>query len=321
MVYLAIESIIIGLLQELCWLIITKSKIINTDLGANKNRATLMPKPLIVVIFLFLASTLSLSDSASGESFTNLKHLEKEEKKTIYLATFEAPPFISHSLQYSGVLPKITTEAYKLEGYKVVYDFVPIKRSFINTIKGFYDGVVAGQKTPDRAKNFNFGDPILREEIVFFHRKDFKFNWNTINDIKGLIVGSRIGVTGYGQEFWNAAKNNLFSIEYNTETHNSFKQLLAGRIDILPTQKHVGFAALNNYFTKEGAAKITYSKKPLNTADYYILFSKKGKHGQEIIDAFNSGLRKLKASGQYDKWLDEALSPVSNKYFNTIVEP
>lgn len=243
------------------------------------------------------------------------------KKKTIYFSTLEVPPYISEKLPYSGVILRIISDAYKSEGYTVKYEWLPPKRAEFYARKGLVDGFIGGQKTFEREKQFNFGDPAVHLDIVFFHLKNFNFNWETVNDLKGLTVGSRIGVKGYGDDFWEAAHTEAFHIEYTKNTIHSIRQLLAGRIDVFPTQKYFGFAIINQFFTKEDAAKITYNKNPLNTGDYYILFSKKGKHGQEIIDAFNSGLRKLKANGQYDKWLNDTVNSVQDKFDKNRVEP
>ncbi len=268
-----------------------------------------------ISIFILVTSHVCAKSDSSHSIVKNIN-------KTITFSTLEAPPYISERLPHGGVILKIISEAYKCEGYTVNYEWFPSKRAEYSASKGLFNGFVGGQITKDREEQFSFGDPIGSLDIVFFHLKDYSFDWETIDDIKGLTVGSTVGVKGYGADFWGAAKKGEFSIEYTYEHIHSIRQLLAGRIDVFPTQKIIGFAIINKFLTENDARKITFHQKPLNSSDYYILFNKENSlNNPKIIKDFNTGLRKLKKSGKYQQWMDEATIPVKEKFGTLLVQP
>lgn len=261
---------------------------------------------LINFMVCILISSTAIADPPLSKTYSDEIKLGRE-RKTVYLSATEAPPYMSEKLPHGGGISRITTEAYKTEGYTVKYEWLPIRRAVFLARKGVVDGFIAGQKTPEREAVFDFGEPITSEDVVFFHLKSRNFDWNSVADLKGLRIGSIIGAKGYGDAFYQAEKAGVFQVDYTTEFHLSLKKLLAGRIDILVIHKQVGLALIEKIFSAEDRTKLTYHKKPLDSSNYYIMFSRQNGRGQEIIDAFDSGLQKLKKSGKYQQWLDEAL--------------
>lgn len=53
----------------------------------------------------------------------------------------------------------------------------------------------------------------------------------------------------------------------------NFKKLLAGRIDVYQTAKPAGYAMIRRLFGPDDALLFTTHPKPLEVAEYYILFS------------------------------------------------
>ena len=127
---------------------------------------------LLPVLFLFMSICLNCF---AGEK--------------VQLTNGEWPPLLSKELKNYGVVSHIVTEAFALEGIKVEYKFYPWKRALNRAEKGLADGSVIWAPTPKRVKAFYFSDPVIRNEKVFFYMKSHPFDWDTIDDLKGIIFG------------------------------------------------------------------------------------------------------------------------------------
>ena len=83
----------------------------------------------------------------------------------------------------------------------------------------------------------------------------------------------------------------------------NFKKILDGKIDTYRTSKIVGYDAIKRLFTPEQAALFTTHPKIAEVDKYHALFSMKTANGKELADKLDSGIQKLKNSGEYDKIL------------------
>ena len=95
-----------------------------------------MLKQLLILFFV-----LSFSLSARAE-------------KAIRLTTGEWAPYISEKLEHFGLVSRIVTEAFALEGVKVEYIFLPWKRAYQEALIGKYDGSAVWTRNSEREKGF-----------------------------------------------------------------------------------------------------------------------------------------------------------------------
>jgi polar amino acid transport system substrate-binding protein len=51
-------------------------------------------------------------------------------------------------------------------------------------------------------------------------------------------------------------------------------------------------------------SKITAHPKTLKSRKYSVIFSKNTPNGQQLMEAFNRGLKKIQADGRYQKFLE-----------------
>ncbi|MBF0257927.1 MAG: transporter substrate-binding domain-containing protein [Desulfamplus sp.] len=223
--------------------------------------------------------------------------------ETVKLAIGDWAPYTSETDPKGNLLEKVVTEAFKAEGVTVEYSYFPWKRSYVNVEQGKFDGTFPWNKTPERDDAFYIHKiSLIQDDGVYFHLKSKEFDWNTIEDLKKYKVGVTIG---YKQE--EIYKNNGIEADTVPDEIMNFKKILAGRIDVYQTSKVVGYATINKLFSPEDAAKFTNHPKAVETDEYYILFSRKTPNGKELADKFDSGLKKIKESGVYDKILVEYL--------------
>ncbi len=226
-------------------------------------------------------------------------------EETIILTNGEWPPYMSEHLKHHGVVSRIVSEAFALEGVKVEYAFFPWKRAFALAKTGKFDGSVVWWKTPEREKDFYFSDPVLDVQYVFFHLRSNRFDWKTTADLKGVEIGATQGYN-YGESFQNAEKNGEIIVQRVPMDELNFKKLLKRKIDIFPVDVEVGYTMLKNIFPPEEVGLFTHHPTPVRSDPHHLILSKKNEKNRELVVLFNKGLKRLKESERIFQYLAES---------------
>ncbi len=225
---------------------------------------------------------------------------------SIRLTNGEWPPYMSKELEYGGLATRIVTEAFVIKGIQVKFGWFPWKRAFDYAQGGEWDGSVGWIRTPEREQHFYFSEPIFTGEMVFFHLKNYAFDWNTIRDLRGISIGATIGYGDYGEAFMKAEKAKSIEVHRVPTDKQNYSKLLLGRIKIFPLTREVGYNVLHKNFKPEEVQLITHHPKPIETWSYYLILSKQTEKSQYLLRIFNEGLRQLKETGKYDQYFEEA---------------
>jgi len=226
-------------------------------------------------------------------------------QETIVLASGEWRPYFSENLKHYGVVSRIVTEAFALEGVKAEYVFRPWKHSLAEAQKGKYHGSPGWLKNDKRLKNFFYTDAIAHNTNVFFFQKGSGFDWNSIADLKKYKIE---GVNGffYGKEFMDAEKQDRLKVQRNNSEEMGFRKLGKGRTDVIICDLEVGYDLINKLFTREQAKQFTHHPKPLQSDSLYLLMSKKVAGNRRLVSTFNNGLKRLLESGKVEQYYDES---------------
>ncbi len=227
-------------------------------------------------------------------------------QETIKIAVGNWPPYFSEKLKHKGVVARMIREIFSAEGYNVTFRFFPWARAYEEAKKGRFDATGIWLKKPGRETDFHYSDPVLNEKHLFFHLKEFQFDWKNIDDLKDLRIGGIIRFS-YGEEFDKAEKSGNLRVDRVSTDLQNFKKLLAGRLHIYPQEINVGFHALRSNLKPEEIQRITYHPKILMEKESYLLFSKKIKSNKALIVKFNNGLNRLKNSGNYQRYFEPAV--------------
>lgn len=228
-------------------------------------------------------------------------------REHIRIATGEWSPYISAELKYKGLVSRIVTEAFALEGVHVEYQFFPWGRALLEAQKGNLDASSVWYFHEDREKDFLHSDPVIVLTEVFFHLKSFDFDWRDWSDLKSLRVGGTIEYT-VSKMLEENQQIGEYSLELIPSDENNFRKLLKGRIDIFPSAIEAAYPLLNEKFTEEDRERLTYHPNPVNSGELYLLASKRNPKNKHMLNLFNRGLKRLKESGQYDKIMRESKS-------------
>lgn len=223
----------------------------------------------------------------------------------VRLANGEWPPFMGEYLPHDGYFSHLTTEAFAAEGLTVVYDFYPWARALRTVETGESEGSPGWVKTPAREETVRFAGPIGEMCAVFFHRVDYAFDWETETDLVGHRIGTMLGYEST-ERLESLHRGGLdLTLDSAPDEATNFKKLLLNRIDIFPAAQEVGLYVLRTQFTPEEQAAITYNPTTWGCLDYYVIISPQSPRAEELLQAFNSGIQKLKDSGRYEElWQD-----------------
>lgn len=230
--------------------------------------------------------------------------------ETIRLTNGEWPPYLGEQLPHQGVASRIVSEAFALQGITVAWEFHPWVRSLQLAQSGKRSGSAVWLNNSEREKIFFVSDPVLESGFYLFHRKDYLFDWAQVSDLQKLRV---VGTRGYdyGDAFQQAEANGQLRVNRVTSDETAFRQLIAGRVDVFPVDKVVGFDILHQYFSAADRAKLTFHPQPLRLDSLHLLMSRDVPGNAERMVRFNRGLAQLRDSGKLTQYLQEIQQPLS----------
>ncbi|SHH67369.1 ABC transporter substrate-binding protein [Massilia sp. CF038] len=221
----------------------------------------------------------------------------------ITLTNGEWLPFQSEKLAGYGVLSRVVTEAFALEGVTVHYLFRPWPRAMAEAQDGPAQGSIVwskGKPGSARNRNFIYSDVVFEGKAVFFQRTGFPFAWKTYADLAKFRIG---GVAGYEYDFEGTPG---VRIDRAPSEQLSMRKLLAGRFDVYPTIREVGWYTLHTQFSAAEAAAISeYRGRPYNQPRYHLILPRRLAASPRRLAQFNQGLRRLRESGRYDQLMAE----------------
>ena len=232
-------------------------------------------------------------------------HLENKNHTittSINMSAGEWPPFLSKDLPHQGVVAHLITDIFAQANIKVNFTFLPWPRAYHDTINDKYAATAVWMFEPQRTDDYLYSDPVLNERFVFFYHKQHPFDWQSIKDLKGLLLGGGLAYS-YGKEFDKAEKEGVFDMSRVSTTEQNFKRLAMGRIDAFAEEQSVGYFTLTSKLPKL-VDSISHHSKPLLINQSFLLFPKNNKNSQQLRSIFNQQLEKFKQTGRYQTYFD-----------------
>nr|WP_298115460.1 transporter substrate-binding domain-containing protein [uncultured Pseudomonas sp.] len=252
-------------------------------------------RPLFLLCALFL-STLSPGSAAGADP--------------VRLTNGEWPPYLGEKLPHHGVASRIVSEAFALEGIAVQWEFHPWARSLQLAQSGKRDGSAVWLYSEEREQQFHISDPVVDSGYYLFYRRNYPLDWQAIDDLRGRRVGGTRSYD-YGEAFQQAEAEERIEVRRSTSDELNFRQLLAGRIDLFPMDKVVGFDMLHQHFSAAERAQLSFHPKPLSSATLHLLLARNVAGNDELIARFNRGLAQLRDSGKISLYLLEIENPLT----------
>ncbi len=223
-------------------------------------------------------------------------------QELIRLASGEWPPYQSQQLPRHGIASQIIAESFALEEVKVTFGYFPWKRSYHLAQHGVWDGTFLWFDLPERRDTFYISDAVVTVSYVFFHLKGYPFEWQSIDDLKGIRIGGVLAYD-YGKPFQEAEQSGAIQVIRKSSDHENLVRLANKQIHIFPCDLYAGYTLIGNHFKPEEAARFTHHETPVKVAPHHLLLSKKRNKSLQMLIRFNAGLQRLKDSGRYDELL------------------
>ncbi|WP_281557161.1 transporter substrate-binding domain-containing protein [Thalassomonas sp. RHCl1] len=225
-------------------------------------------------------------------------------QETIRISTGEYPPVYSEKLPDNGKILHIVRQAFAQMDIKVEYGFFPWSRTLELAKNNAWDATCCWGLTPERSQYFNYTDEVTTREYVFYHLKSYPFDWHSVDDLTDIEIGITYNYS-YGHELNSAVRAGKLLAEYASSDEINFRKLLGGRIKVFPIDRKLGYQLLSSLFKPAEVQLLTYHPKPIVLTIVGLMVSKTSKQVDYIIETFNEGLKRYKASGDYDRYIAE----------------
>lgn len=211
---------------------------------------------------------------------------------SVRLATLDWEPYIGQALPGNGFVAEVVREAFKRQGHDASFEFMPWVRVVAVAKSGAVDGYLPEYHAKKLERNFLLSNPFAAGPLGFFKLKGRAIAWKTLDDLKPYRIGV---VRGYVNTVAFDARLDLQKDEVGEDALN-LRKLLAGRIDLMVADKHVGLYLARKILGKD-ADKIEFMSPVLEDKELFVCFPKAKPGSKALRDAFNQGLGAMKADG------------------------
>ncbi len=281
-----------------------------------KSRRRMLVATMLLSTILILSSVISCTASdkatkpppeATPDSAPSSTPKDVSGPEIIRITSGEWPPYLGEDLPHYGIVSRILTEAFALEGVRIEYGFFPWERAYELAKHGEeWDGSTHWICTPERQKYFYCSESFGDSTHVFFHLKSYEFDWTTLEDMQGVTIGATEG-NYYEEDFRKAEEKGNVKVEWIPQDEMIIRMLLAGRIDVFIQDIYVGYSLLKKYLTPEERRLVTHHPKPYIVTTGSLLLSRNVERNREMLVLFNRGLQRLSESGKVDEYFAELL--------------
>ncbi|MFE8071811.1 transporter substrate-binding domain-containing protein [Marinobacteraceae bacterium S3BR75-40.1] len=221
---------------------------------------------------------------------------DRANPREIIVDTGPWPPYVSEEATAYGPISRLIKTAYEAEGYDVIFRFQPWQRSKHEVKYGNADILMPAYCSEERRRAYLCSDPVINGKMVFFHRRDFEFDWDSLEDLKDLRIGATIGYF-YGDAFHEAEESGNLTVVRIPSDQTNLRLLMAGRIQLYPQDQAVGYAMIREQFPQNRWNLITHHPKALHRNKLGLLFTRAEPRGEKLRQVFNRRLQQMRDSG------------------------
>ncbi|RZM81651.1 hypothetical protein C3B51_07860 [Pseudoalteromonas rubra] len=224
-----------------------------------------------------------------------------QAQEPIRIATGEYPPFTGSQLVDDGFVNHLIRQALAQEGLEAEFVYLPWKRSFQAAQQGQYDMASYWVCEREYQQHFYCSDELYRGQLLLYFRAETPLpQWQTIDDLKPYRIGAILGYE-YVPEFRKAMEEGDLDVIMVSNDRLNLNMLLNDRVDLILLSDTAMQSLLTEHFSSLQADKIRAHPKPFLNYQAHVLFPKSLKGSAALRTRFNTGLKKLKASGEFER--------------------
>jgi polar amino acid transport system substrate-binding protein len=225
--------------------------------------------------------------------------VQKPAQKFVIASDAAFPPmeFVDENKDIVGFDMDLIAAIAKDQGFEYEIKNTAWDGIFAGLVGDEYSGILSAVTiTDERKQTYDFSDPYINAgQAIVVRAAESAIAGN--QDLSGKTVGAQIGTTGAFavQDISGATLKEYDTIDL------ALLDLVNGNIDavVVDTPVAADYALASEQFT----GKLKIVGEPF-TEEYYGLVVKKG-DPQKLLPLFNTGLKNVKASGEYDKIYDK----------------
>jgi polar amino acid transport system substrate-binding protein len=221
-------------------------------------------------------------------------------------------PWEPYQFEQDGKITGLDNDLLAAIGQQMQCDIKFVKRPWKRTLEeikaGMTDVAPGASVTPEREEYALFSAPYRQETMSLFilKKNEDKFSFSNFDDFQ--TTDFKLGITRgyyYGEQMQAIIDNNVSKLLLREATNDeqNIEKLLGNRIDGILLDPYVGTYLLKNQGKLE---QVMIHPVAINSDDIYMMFSKKSTE-QSTIDQFNQALEAIKASGEYEKIVNQYL--------------
>lgn len=229
----------------------------------------------------------------------------KSETPILKMAGHNWEPYIGNQLPANGLAVNLVTQVFAHAGYQVEMQFMPWQRVSEGMSSGNIDMSVGSWYNETRARETQFTDSYLNNELVIIKRKQDKLTYSTADEFKSYIEkrGYRLGVFkdyGYGEEFSEIAP--LVSLNFYKYCKQMLRDVANKSTDIALLDN---WTVSNSLINSKNIADHLEIMPPLIQRGLHVTISKQRDDHKLIAEAFNKSLSQMKKDGSYQAILNK----------------
>lgn len=238
-------------------------------------------------------------------------HAAGPAAKVVRLAVDDWPPFVSRSMPAEGMSAALVSAVFERLGEAVQYDYFPWKRTMqIGLGSPRYAGFMAVWRTAEREKLCHFSVPIGSTQGVLAYLKEDNVSAASLNDLKGMRIGT---VAGYanGEQFDSMAGRGELVAEEGLNDATNLRKLLIGRYRAIVIERHVlQHLLMSSSFSQADRDRIGVIDKLFAERSVHVCFQRNAAGAQQQR-RFNEAAREIdtvRLARDYWKRLDQSLA-------------
>lgn len=204
------------------------------------------------------------------------------------------PPYVDQAAKGHGLAIDLVTTVLTRARYNYSIDYQPWPRALEGGKIGVYDLIANIWYSADRAKDLDYSEPYLVNDIRLVKRKNSDIKFRKMSDLSGLMVGV-VKEYAYPKEF--ASASNIIKID-NADMLPALGGLIRGEYDLVIGDLN----ALNYLFLKflpNESRQLEILPKSVGMSKLYVAASKSNPKHARIIKDFNEALRSIQKDGTY----------------------
>ncbi|MEN6350597.1 MAG: basic amino acid ABC transporter substrate-binding protein [Syntrophomonas sp.] len=234
---------------------------------------------------------------STADKQTQEKAPEQAAKKLIVGSETTYPPFemTNEKGEYIGFDMDLIRAIAAAEGYEVEIQSLGFDALIPALLSNKVDCTISAMTiNEERSKTIDFSDPYFQAGLIIAVDQKTE-GITTREDLKGKKLAAEVGTTGLAASKEIQAQDPKTQVKVFDSVGEAFMELQKGGADAV-----INDMPVTAYYIKTtGKDKVKMVGDVFAATDQYGIGVKKG--NPEVLNVINSGLKKLKENGEYDK--------------------